>query len=29
MNTSEHIGHVIHVREDGSVRCLTCEEELE
>lgn len=24
-----HNGHVIHVRKDDTVRCLTCEEELE
>ena len=29
MNDAEHIGHLIHVRRDGSMYCETCEEELE
>jgi hypothetical protein len=26
---SEHIGHVIHLRRDGTEICLTCMEELD
>jgi hypothetical protein len=29
MNDDEHIGHLIHVRRDGSMYCETCEEEIE
>jgi len=29
MNDADHIGHILYVRPDDTVRCLTCEEELE